>query len=449
MTLTMKFNRKVYVVPQEKYESLLSAANKDQDSKEDLTAPGVSAGGDSRAVSPADTHSSVVSPKDRENELHEQSHSKLFESKKGRAPLQNENKVVTSTEKKEDVATRRWDSAKVLSIIDTELTEESAQHNARAIFYMVSKPLQSQPSDPSDQPDPSDPPVPSESTESRHGSESELEYESELESDSETDSDVENSSLELNTNTSRVSRVSRGSRDSKISRANRANRTGSGAKENENKITNSHTNTRQRLLLQLVNGYDTEEYSNLLLHTQSSKFPVPPKAHKFYWLLLETSVPLKLISNSKLKRVLHFMINKYTTSTGTINIDSTVGEVKRRRQDQVGGSGGGKHSVHSGYSGHRGYRGHSVPRGHRGYSGLHEKKNAGKHPEKNKPKSKRSVGSGKISSSQQSRDNLQQQQQNQQHRQNQQQQRQKQKRDKKGPETKKLNRHKWISVSRS
>ena len=68
---------------------------------------------------------------------------------------------------------------------------------------------------------------------------------------------------------------------------------------------------------------------------------------------------------------------------------------------------------------------------------------------KNKPKSKRSVGSGKISSSQQSRDNLQQQQQNQQHRQNQQQQRQKQKRDKKGPETKKLNRHKWISVSRS
>ena len=60
---------------------------------------------------------------------------------------------------------------------------------------------------------------------------------------------------------------------------------------------------------------DVADYAGSLLHTQASKFPVPVGHHKFYCLLLERDVPLNLISNVKLRRILHYMKNKYTHSS--------------------------------------------------------------------------------------------------------------------------------------
>jgi hypothetical protein len=59
---------------------------------------------------------------------------------------------------------------------------------------------------------------------------------------------------------------------------------------------------------------DSDDYTSFLLHTQSSKFPVPKDPHKLYSLLLDCSVPLRLIGNVKLLRVLHYLKLKFYDS---------------------------------------------------------------------------------------------------------------------------------------
>ena len=48
----------------------------------------------------------------------------------------------------------------------------------------------------------------------------------------------------------------------------------------------------------------------LLLHSQSPGFPIPQRYKSFYMDILEKNIPLKLIGNKRLRRVLHFMKNK-------------------------------------------------------------------------------------------------------------------------------------------
>lgn len=47
-----------------------------------------------------------------------------------------------------------------------------------------------------------------------------------------------------------------------------------------------------------------------LLHTQSDKFPLPKDYKTFYAIVLEKNIPLSLISNTRLRRSLHFLKNK-------------------------------------------------------------------------------------------------------------------------------------------
>ena len=68
------------------------------------------------------------------------------------------------------------------------------------------------------------------------------------------------------------------------------------------------------------------DYTGLLLHTQSEEFPVPPDHHKLYWILLERDVPLHLISNVKLRRILHYMKNKYWKRTSNAPSEGMTSE---------------------------------------------------------------------------------------------------------------------------
>ena len=68
-------------------------------------------------------------------------------------------------------------------------------------------------------------------------------------------------------------------------------------------------------------------YVDLLLHTQSSSFPPPYKHHKLYWLLLRRGVPLNLISNVKLRRILHYIKNKYSVEEE----EEVLRSMKRKR----------------------------------------------------------------------------------------------------------------------
>ena len=53
-----------------------------------------------------------------------------------------------------------------------------------------------------------------------------------------------------------------------------------------------------------------DELVDLLLHTQSDDFPTPEGHKDFYAALLRNGVPLRLVSNSELRRVLHYLKNK-------------------------------------------------------------------------------------------------------------------------------------------
>ena len=51
--------------------------------------------------------------------------------------------------------------------------------------------------------------------------------------------------------------------------------------------------------------------TDLVLHTQSSQYPIPVEHKEFYSFLLEKEVPLHLVCNKKLRRVLHYIKHKY------------------------------------------------------------------------------------------------------------------------------------------
>jgi hypothetical protein len=84
-----------------------------------------------------------------------------------------------------------------------------------------------------------------------------------------------------------------------------------------------------------ANGRD--EYEGLLLHTQSSAFPVPNQHRRFYSLLLERDVPHRLIANKRLRRVLHYLRNKLMKEEEEeeeTEEEETEGEEERKSRDK-------------------------------------------------------------------------------------------------------------------
>jgi hypothetical protein len=98
-------------------------------------------------------------------------------------------------------------------------------------------------------------------------------------------------------------------------------RTGVIMSEIESRLRDQSLVNKSRAILYLLSGEGEGDYESyyvdLLLHTQSSSFPVPTGHHKLYWLMLQRGVPLNLISNVKLRRILHYMKNKYEAETKT------------------------------------------------------------------------------------------------------------------------------------
>lgn len=54
---------------------------------------------------------------------------------------------------------------------------------------------------------------------------------------------------------------------------------------------------------------EAQNLVNLMLHTQSAAYLPPDNCREFYSYLLDCQVPLRLISNHRLRRVLHYMKN--------------------------------------------------------------------------------------------------------------------------------------------
>ena len=75
--------------------------------------------------------------------------------------------------------------------------------------------------------------------------------------------------------------------------------------EGRNKSDNMGTGGVVKLLGLAKDNW--KNYKISLLHTQSDKFPTPLQYKTFYYLLLRKGVPLKLISNKRLRRVLHYL----------------------------------------------------------------------------------------------------------------------------------------------
>lgn len=80
----------------------------------------------------------------------------------------------------------------------------------------------------------------------------------------------------------------------------------------------------------------SKNFTASLLHTQSSRHPLPTDYKAFYSVLLEKSVPLNLIGNKRLRRVLHYLKNR----GGGKSQRSSV-QTHRREGGRGGGSGGG------------------------------------------------------------------------------------------------------------
>lgn len=88
-----------------------------------------------------------------------------------------------------------------------------------------------------------------------------------------------------------------------------------------------------------------KNFTASLLHTQSSRFPLPEHYKTFYTVLLEKNVPLDLIGNKRLRRVLQYLKNLKRGEEGVENKKK-----KEKRGDikplvghpNVGLNGGGK-----------------------------------------------------------------------------------------------------------
>lgn len=75
----------------------------------------------------------------------------------------------------------------------------------------------------------------------------------------------------------------------------------------------------------------SKNFTAALLHTQSTRYPLPQDYKTFYSILLEKNIPLELIGNKRLRRVLHYLKNLRGD-------EKEIGKKKKKKRQERGNS---------------------------------------------------------------------------------------------------------------